>query len=47
MTHNAAHLNPEIILVVDSVALDIGSLSSPPTSWDFGPRLYHESGTGR
>ena len=30
----------------DSVALDIGPLS-PPTSWDFGPRLYHERGTGR
>ena len=31
----------------DSVVLDIDSLS-PPTSWDFGPRLYHEteSGTG-
>ena len=46
LAHVAAHLTAEIILVVTGVALDIGSLS-PPTSWDFGPRLDHESGAGR
>ena len=46
MTHNAADLNAEIILVVTSVALDASSLSSP-TSWDFRLGLYHDSGTGR
>ena len=42
----AAYLNADMFHSGgDSVALDVGSLSSH-TSWDFGPRLYHESGTG-
>ena len=39
-------ITAEITLVVTSVALDKTSLSIP-TYWDFGARLYHESGTGR
>ena len=35
MVHITARLNAEIILVVDSVALDILSSLSLPTSWDF------------
>ena len=47
MAHVASYLNAEIILVVTaSVALDTSSLS-PPTSLDFGPRLYRASRTGR
>ena len=46
-TSFAAYLNAEIVLVVTvDGAFDIGSLS-PPTSWDLGPRLDHENGTGR
>ena len=37
-----AHLNSENHSGGDSVAL---SLLSPPTSWNFLPRPYHESGT--
>ena len=47
MAHIAAHLYAEIILSGgDSVTLDKLPLS-PPTSWDFGPSLYYESGTER
>ena len=47
MAHIAAHLNAEIIPVVTlSVALETNSLTSPPTSGEFGLRLDHESGTG-
>ena len=48
MAHVAAHLKVEIIMVVRQLvqrALGISSVSCP-TTWDFGPRLDHESGTG-
>ena len=44
MARIAAHLNAIYHSCGDSVMLGIAPAS--PTSWDLGPRLYHESGTG-
>ena len=46
MADIAAHLLCGNHFGGDRVASDVISLSHP-ASWDFGPRLDHESGTGR